>query len=299
MLHKNAQVDWDHLRVFLAVARVGRVAVAARRLGIRHTTVSRRLAALESQLGTPLFRRTVGGYLLTAEGKSILATAESMERAAFALSARVGETAGRLAGRVRLGIPPEFASDWLAPRLPEFRERYPDIHLQILVGTRALDLSRGEAELALRTPRPHQVGLVTARVARTAVRLYASKTFLGRRRVRVTDAESARGLPLLLFTPSLQLLQQAGWFQPVIESAKVVLETNSTHTLVAAARASVGLAVLPHFVARSHEDLVPVSESVADQEVWLVTHPEFRRDPKVRATADFLKEIAKGPMGLS
>jgi DNA-binding transcriptional LysR family regulator len=299
MLSNNAQVDWDHLRIFLAVARAGRVAAAARRLGIEHTTVSRRLASLERQLGAQLFYRTASGYLLTSVGKAVLANAESMERAAVTIGAAAGESAGRPAGRVRLGIPPEFASDWLAPHLPVFRSRYPEVQLQILVGTRTLDLSRGEAELALRTPRPHQTGLVTARIARGTLALYASKTFIGRKGLRIEDAESARGVPLLVYTEQLHLLQGASWFQPVMDAGRVVLETNGTHVLLAAARASVGVAVLPRFVARNYDDLVPVSENVAETDIWLVTHPEFRRDPKVRATADFLKEVARGATGLS
>jgi DNA-binding transcriptional LysR family regulator len=79
----------------------------------------------------------------------------------------------------------------------------------------------------------------------------------------------------------------------------MALETNGTHALLAAARAGVGAAVLPTFVARRHDDLVRVSENVAEHDVWLVSHPEFRRDPTVRATADFLREIARGPAGLA
>jgi DNA-binding transcriptional LysR family regulator len=88
-------------------------------------------------------------------------------------------------------------------------------------------------------------------------------------------------------------LQDAKWFQPILACARVVLETNSTHALLSAARAGLGVAVLPRFVARMHDDLVPVSDDVAEHDVLLVSHAEFRRDPKVRATADFLKRIAK------
>lgn len=299
MIRKNAQLDWDHLRVFLAVARDTRVAVAARRLRIEHTTVSRRLSALEAQLGAALFRRTVSGYVLTDAGRGILALAESMERAALEIGVGVRSSTGRLSGTVRVGLPPEFASDWLAPHLPEFRRRYPEIQLHLLVGTRTLDLSHGEAELALRTPRPHQVGLVTARIANTTVRLYASKTLAGRKRINIHDAESARPYALLIYTSQLHVLQNALWFQALRAGPNVFVETNSTHTLLAAARAGAGIAALPPFVARNYDDLIAVSEPVADQEVWLVTHPEFRRDPKVRATADFLKEVAKGPAGLA
>lgn len=293
MLRKNAQPDWDHIRVFLAIARAGRVAAAARRLGVQHTTVSRQLAALEEELGAALFYRTASGYLLTAEGESILAAAESMEQSAVAIGARVSESAGKLSGRVRLWLPPEFASDWLAPQLPAFRKRYPELELLVLVGTRTLDLSRAETELAVQGPRPHQTGLVTSRIGKSAMRLYASRTFAGRKRLHIGDAESARDVPLLVYTPQLQILQKASWFQPVVAAANVVMQSNSTHLLLAAARAGVGVAVLPQFVARNYDDLVAVSDTVADNDMWLVTHPEFRRDKKVRAVADFLKEIAK------
>jgi DNA-binding transcriptional LysR family regulator len=112
------------------------------------------------------------------------------------------------------------------------------------------------------------------------------------------DVESARGISLLVFTSSFQMLQQAGWFQPILDTADRVLETNSRQTLVAAARAGVAVAVLPRFVARNYDDLIPVSDNVAEHDIWMVTHPDFSRDPKVRATAEFLREIAKGPAGL-
>jgi DNA-binding transcriptional LysR family regulator len=292
-------MDWDALQVFLAIARAGRISAAARRLGVEHTTVSRRLSALEQELGVPLFYRTTTGYLLTPHGQNVLANAETMETAAIAVSARAREGSGVIAGRVRVALVPEFASHWLAPRLPAFRARYPQIELQVLVGTRQRDLSRGEAELAVQSPRPRQKGLVTVRIARTTLGLYAAKSLIGSSRLWIDDVESLRGLPLLVYTPAFHVLQQAKWFQPVLASGRIVLETNSSHTLVAAARAGTGVAVLARFIARHEEGLVAVSGDVAENDVWLITHPEFRRDPKVRAAADFLKSIASGLDALS
>jgi DNA-binding transcriptional LysR family regulator len=289
-------VDWDGDRYFLAVVRTGRVSTAARRLGVEHTTVSRRIAALEHALGTALFHRTAAGYRLTPVGESVLANAETMERAAASVGARARETSGTIAGRVRIATVPEFASHWLAAHLPAFRAQYPGVELQILVGTRPLDLSRGEADIAIRSPNPRQTGLVATRIAQGATGRYASAGFWGRRR-RITDADSARGVPLLVYTPPFQVLQNAPWFEAVLAGATIALTTNSTHLLLAAARASAGVAVLPRLVARAHDDLIAVSDDVARHDVWLITHPEYRRDPKIRATADFLKQAARGPAG--
>jgi DNA-binding transcriptional LysR family regulator len=289
-------VNWSDLQVFLAIARAGRISAAARRLDVEHTTVSRRLAALEADLGVPLFYRTATGYLLTPHGDNVLANAEAMERAAITVAARAREGSGAIAGRVRVALAPEFASHWLAPRLGAFRARHPHIELQALVGTRQRDITRGEAELAVQSPRPRQAGLVAVRIGRATAGLYAAKTLLGGRRLRVEPSEGTRGLPLLVYTAPFQILQAAKWFQPILASAAIALESNSTHALLAGARAGLGIAVLPRFVARGDDDLVAVSDDVADQDVWLITHPEFRRDPKVRATADFLKRIG-GTLG--
>jgi len=291
-------VDWDGLQVFLAVARSGRVSAAARRLNVEHTTVARRIAALERTLGVSLFYRTSRGYLLTPEGQNVVSTAEAMERAALVVEARARETSGPPAGRVRVAMPPEYGSHWLAPKLAAFRALYPQIELQILVGTRQRDLSRGEADLAIQPPRPTQTGMVAVRLARAAVGLYASRSLIGGRRVRVRKLDDVRDWPLFTYTAPFQVLQNAKWFQPILGSGSIALQSNSTHALLAAARAGAGIAVLPRFVAREHDDLVPVSDDVSSHDILLITHPEVRRDPKVRATADFLKQLATEPPGL-
>ena len=291
-------VDWDNLQTFLAVARSGRISAAARRLRIEHTTVSRRLAALEEELKVQLFYRTTTGYLLTPHGQNAVTQAEAMEAAALALAARAREGSDANAGRVRIAMAPEFASHWVAAHLVSFRRKYPHLEVQILVGTRQRNLLRGEAELAVQSPRPQGRDLVAVRLARVSLGLYASKAIARDARWRVTSRETLHDTPLLAYTTGLQMLQEAKWFQAVLASGTVALETNSTHALLAAALAGLGVAVLPRFVAQSHDDLVALSDDVAAHDVWLITHPEFRRDPKVRAAADFLKHVAAGPRGL-
>jgi DNA-binding transcriptional LysR family regulator len=298
-------MDWDALQVFLAIARAGRVSAAGRRLDVKHTTVARRLAALEAELGVPLFYRTASGYVLTPQGTNALSSAEAMEAAALAVAARAREKSAAITGRVRIALPPEFASHWLAPKLAAFRALHPGIELQVLVGTRQRNLWRGEAELALQDTRPRQQGLIAVRLARTSTALYVARSLASGGRLRIgppggsSGPEALRGLTILTYTSSFDMLQDAKWFHALCTSARVGLTTNSTHALLAAARAGVGVAVLPRFVARQHDDLIAVSDVIIERDIWLVTHPEFRRDPKVRATADFMKTIATGPDGLS
>ena len=280
-------VKWDDLRIFLAVARAGRVAAAARSLDVEHSTVARRIAALEADVGAALFFRTAGGYQLTSEGRAALAGAEAMERAALTLGGRIQEHAGQLAGRVRIAILDELASHWLAHHLPAFRARFPQIELEVLVGIAPLDLARGEAELAIRTPRPRQPGLSAVKLAALSTALYAPRAR------RITVDASSRALELLLYTSAYHRLQSLAWFQPVIASSNIVMTSNSTQVLLAAARAGAGIAVLPHFAGTRYADLACVSDDVSPRDdMWLVVHPEFRRDPKVRATADFLRKAA-------
>jgi DNA-binding transcriptional LysR family regulator len=128
--------------------------------------------------------------------------------------------------------------------------------------------------------------------------VFAQHAVAGDVRRPISNRQTLRDKPLLAYTSGFQILQDAKWFQPLLASGSVILQTNSTHTLLAAALTGVGVAVLPRFVARPHDELVAVSDDVAAQDVWLITHPESRRDPKIRATADFLKQIATGPEGL-
>ncbi len=284
-------MDWDDLRVFLAVARGGRFARAARQLGVEHTTVSRRISALEAALGVTVFYRTAAGIQLTPDGKRVLASAEAMERAALGVGPRARERSKDISGRVRIALLDELATMWLAPRLGELRERHPRLEIQLRVGAAPLDLSRGEAELAIRTPRPRQRGLAAVRLFSASAGLYASRELLEGRRLRVDAAADLGDRALLVYPPEYHALMDAAWFQPVLAEAPVALISSSTFALAAAARASLGIAVLPRHVARQHDDLVDVSADTSRHDHWLVTHPEFRRDPRVRVTAEFLRGL--------
>src|SRR5262249_54736964 len=135
-----------------------------------------------------------------------------------------------------------------------------------VVGIDLVDLSRGEADLAIRMPRPRQPGLTAVKLATVSSGLYATRSVLGR--LRRVDATS-RGLPLLVYSAAYHALQGAAWFQPVLAGSRIVLASNSTQALLSAALADAGIAVLPRFVARDHRELIPVSADLSVGDFWL------------------------------
>jgi DNA-binding transcriptional LysR family regulator len=140
--------DWDDLRFFLAVARAGRLTVAARQLEADHTTVSRRISALEQALKAQLFERKPQGYSLTEQGERLLGLAESMETQALAVASEVGGADLALSGTVRIGAPDGIGTYFLAPELGALAERHPDLTLQLVALPRTFSLSKREADIA-------------------------------------------------------------------------------------------------------------------------------------------------------
>src|SRR5689334_17776491 len=151
-----SRFDWDDLRFFLAVARAGRLTVAARRLGADHATVSRRITSLESALKATLFERRPQGYTLTAHGERLVVAAEAIESQALAASSDIAGADLALSGTVRIGAPDGFGTTFLAPRTRVLIERYPDLEVQLVAMPRLLSLSKREADIAISLSPPKE-----------------------------------------------------------------------------------------------------------------------------------------------
>lgn len=285
--------DWSDARLFLSISRRGSLTAAARELRLDQTTVGRRLAALEASLGAKLFHRRRDGLALTQVGHAALPYAERMEQEALAFdeAARGRDTA--TAGVVRVTTLESFGSRFLAPRLPLLRRKHPALRLDLLTDNRSLNLSRREAELAVRLGKPAQEGLTTRRIGAIAYAVYGAPAYLeapGRKR-------SFRELAthdLLGLDDDLSFVPEARWLAK-LGGAERVLRSNSVAVLEGAAAAGLGLAVLPCFIADARTDLVRViaPSEVVVRDLWLVLHPELRAVARVRAVADFLAEAVQ------
>lgn len=285
-------MDWGDLRFFVELARSGSLSATARRLRVDHSTVARRVAALEADLGVRLFDRLPRGYALTAEGEEVADLAGRLEEGAFAIERFAQGRSAEPSGTVRLSAPPVFASHFIAPRLAGLRDRWPGVVLELVGDARAASLTRREADLALRLNRPEDDGLVTRRLGTMGYGLYAARGY--------AEERPPDSWGFIAYDDSLEHVPQQRWLRVVAAGRPVVFRANDLASLFAAARAGLGLAALPHFLGLSDPGLVRVPAEPAPQgrDLWLLVHPDLRRAARVRATMDFLVALLAENRGL-
>jgi DNA-binding transcriptional LysR family regulator len=283
-------LDWGHLRFFLELVRTGSHARAAKRLSVDRNTVARRVVALEEELGVALFERGPQGWSCTAAGQELSELASRVEQDVLALARHADAQDRAIAGTVRLTTTTHLASSLVVPALPRLRETHPGIVLEVSADQRSFDLTRREADLALRMGRPLNagLGLVTRKLAEVAHRLYAGEGSAAARRGAVDpDADDFIG-----FDDSLQGTPQERWLAKFAPDRRVVFRCNSTASLLAAARLGVGVALLPCFVADRQPSLVPLEGAEPMfHELWLLVHGDLRRTPRVKAVIEWVDEL--------
>ncbi len=277
--------NWDDLRFFLAVARAGTLSGAARSLGVTHSTVFRRLGAFEERLGVRLFERLPDGYALTGAGEAMHETAIRIDEEIIALSRQVTGQDQRLSGLIRITAIDMLAIGLLPPHLAAFHAAQPGIELEVIVSDTPLDLTRREADVALRIGNTPQETLVGRRVGRLAFGVYAS----AERAAQGLDDDHA-GSDWIGFGRSHGAIghQLAGW----LPKMRPIYRTNSISAAIAAARAGIGLAPLPFAVADRTPDLVRIALFPQDfrLDLWLLTHEDLRNTARIRAFMDFMAD---------
>lgn len=277
--------DWEDLRHFTALARHGSLSATARALGVNHATVSRRIAALEAELGTPLFERRSGGWRLTDQGRAILEDAQAMEAAALAVRRRAGHGEG-LTGPVRLATTRVLADGFLAERLGAFHRLHPGIDIDLIADSRRVSLARGEAEIALRFGTLKDSTLLVRTLTSVSYGFHAAPAW----RTRLEAGEE----PVLIgFDADSAFVPEADWLARSFPAARVAFRSNSWAAQAAAARAGLGIALLPRYLAAGREGLEPVSlgRQPPTGALAMLLRPDLIRLPRVRALADFLAAL--------
>lgn len=286
-----ADFDWNDLRSFLGVARAGRLTVAATRLQLDHTTLSRRIGALEHALKAKLFDRSPSGYTLTEQGERLLPMAEEMERLAIGAQERVGGSAASVEGAVRIGSPEGFGSYFLAPRIGRLKERHPQLTVQLVAASAVFSLSKRDADIVISVSQPPTGRLLVSKLIDYDLGLYAAPSYLGaggdiRSTADLTGHRFVSYIGDLLTFPELDFLQH------VAPNGCTALESSNLVAQLMATLSGAGLCVLPAFLAREESGLVRVlAEEVSlTRSLYLSVHQDLSELARVRAVVRFIKD---------
>jgi DNA-binding transcriptional LysR family regulator len=291
-------MNWDDVRIFLAVARAGQILGAARRLGLNHATVSRRIAALEAALGARLFRRMTTGSELTAAGERFLGVAERMEADMIAARADLADEGDVLSGPVRIGAPDGFGVAFLAPRLGELTARHRELSIQLVPVPRSFSLSRREADIAITVERPTEGRLVASKLVDYSLGLYASRAYAERHGLPETPAALA-GHRLVGYVDDLVITPTLDYAGEFWRDWKTGYAVSSALGQVEAVRSGAGIGILHTFIARGLPDLVPVPAAPPIRRAyWLVYHESVRPLRRVQAVSAFIAGLVETERGL-
>lgn len=280
-------MNWDDLNLVLAICRSGSLSGAARSLGVNHSTVFRRLNAIEKKLEVRLFERQANGYLMTEAGEAVKRSAERIDEEVVTLSRELLGRDLRLQGTIRITAPEGVALRLLTPQLAAFCRLHPDITIDLVVTSSALRLSHREADLAVRATRTPPDSSIGREVCKFRFSMYASPEYLADSQGRALE-EHLWVMP----DDGIDFFPSPLWRKKTFPQAKVVYSSNNTMAIVEAAKAGLGVAPLPCFLGDSEPGLVRV---IAPPEeltlsLWVLIHPDLRHTARVRALMMFLTE---------
>ena len=291
-----AELDWSDLRYALAVGATGGLAAAARQLGVNHTTVLRRLDALEARLGARLFERARTGYLPTEAGALVLAQARRMADQAEEIERQVAGRDRELTGLLRVTTAFVVMEHLLPQPLADFARAYPGIEVEVVENAFMMDLSRRhaeataswarrEADVALRLSTQVAEHLVGRPLGDTHCRVYARRGAPGLPQSVQTLQTLVRDAPWVAFERDSQSRVYDQWMRKHLGSAQVRLRVDIFNAVAAVLHTGLAVGILPTFMAARQPDLVPVSDVIPELSVpvWMLTHPDLRQTARVRA----------------
>lgn len=280
------RIDWDDLRYVLAVAAEGSLAGAARALGVNHTTVLRRVGAFEARLGLRLFERLPAGYVLTAGGEELIDAARRIDETVAGLERKLMGRDLQLTGSVRVTTTDSLAASLLPDILAAFRAAHPGISIELAVSNMMFNLTRRDADVAIRPSLDAPEALIGRRVSALAFAVYASPAFLGTSHI---EPEDFKRYTWVAPDDSLADTSILRWMRTALPDAEVALQADSLLALCHAAAAGLGLAALPCYLGDTSPGLLRVSPPIEEMAtaLWLLTHADLRRTARVRAFMGF------------
>lgn len=287
------QLDWDDLRLFLAVAETGTLTAAARACGLTQPTLGRRVQSLEQRLGQKLFQRTAAGFLLTDTGQALLPVARGMAEAADTALRQLSGQEAQLSGTLRISSFDWFSHYVLADYCAGFLRLHPQVSLELITDSRLFNLARREADLVLRLQPFAEPDIAQRKLLQLEYAVYAGLDFDLRR----LDAPDT--LQLISMDNYFSDLPDVTWLQQQFPGARISFQSNSREAQARLCAAGLGLAVLPVRMAQQIAGLqqLPLPTAPPPRQIWLGFHQDLRHQRRLRAFVDFVTAAVDDGIG--
>ena len=286
-------MDWDKLRIFHAVADAGSLTHAGETLHLSQSAVSRQVRALEDSLDATLFHRHARGLILTEQGELLFEATRAMTKRLDAASARIRDSEDEVFGELRVTTTTGFGTLWLAPRLPQLYEKYPDLNVELMLEERVLDLPMREADVAIRMKEPSQADLIRKRLMTVEMGLYASEDYLKSRGTPKALDDMANHRLICQNPNAPQVAVSAALVQNLMGySPKSTLTVNNYFGVLQGVINNLGIGILPNYVTHDFPDLVRVLPELENTEVpgFLAYPEELRHSRRIAAFRDFVQD---------
>jgi DNA-binding transcriptional LysR family regulator len=284
--------DWDTARVFLEVVRCGSSRSAAERLGLSINVVRRRIDEFERQIGTTLFTRDVLGTRLTDEGTLVVSAVERMEAASFDLLRARKSVTQTLSGEVRVAVTEGMGTFWLAPRLVEFQQAFPNILVDLHCAMHSADVSRHEADVAIHLSKPTALDVKLVRLGRMHVMFFASEKYIQTFGAPRTYEELLKHRIVMQFadqTAAKEIFES--WFPGIPPQNLLVMKTNVSSANYWAVSKGAGIGLFPTYAYALGAKIVPLDIDLQRPfDIWLSYHPGNNRIPRIRRMIDWIIE---------
>lgn len=281
---KRTDVDWQDLRIFLALGRHGSLSAAARALAVNHATIARRVQSLEASLGEKLVERRPDGYVLTPAGTHVLSAASDMEAAAQTVGRSGSDGAPR--GLVRVNASPALGHGFLVERLAALTALYPGLDIDLATDMRAVSLERHETDIAIRLNRPDDGDVIARPLISIAYGFYGTPAECRR-------VEEGSDPVFIGFDEADAFVPEAVWLARQFPRARLAFRASNQLGQAIAARSGVGIALLPHYIGRAEPTLRQCRLEPLPQprDAWILTRRRDRKDLPISVVTDHISQM--------
>ena len=286
--------NWNDLESFIILSRSGKLNLAAKKLKIEPTTISRRILRLEEKLDVKLFYRSNNQYILTDDGTRLIIFAEKIESEILSINEEFTNKDVNLTGVVRISLPEGLGIEIFTKYLKEFYKEHRDLEIELLADTKARSLSNKEVDISITLSRPKKGKLVSWKLSDYVIQLYGSKEYFTKNTM-IGNLENLTDHKFISYVDDLVDYPELNYLHDSFNNIKILFRSNNLQVQLNAVKEGIGIAFLHNFIAKKEKNLIPIlpKKIKITREYWIVIHEDLINIKRIRVVVDFISRVMK------